>query len=88
MRSGSNMARISPAHKIFPGVAKVLPTQMDSKTVFADHIVTKPAALEAQWPIHDAFQEMRKQIILEIKTTVETRGERASSTTYRPKFKA
>lgn len=64
-------ARI-PAHKIVPSVAKVLAFQADGKTVFAKAVMTKPAILKAQQPVHGAFKEMRKQILSDLRTAVDS----------------
>lgn len=61
-----------PAHKIVPSVAQVLAIhQADGKTIFAKSVMTKPADLRAQQPIHGAFKEMRKEILSDLRKAVE-----------------
>ncbi|KAF2991154.1 HK97 gp10 family phage protein [Methylocystis sp. MJC1] len=61
-----------PPHKIVPSVAKVLAFQAGGKTVFAKAVLTKPAILKAQQPIHGAFKEMRKQILSDLRNAVDS----------------
>ena len=60
-----------PAHKIVPSVAQVLAFQMGGKAVFAKAVMTKPAILPAQQPIHGTFKDMRKEILSDLRKAVE-----------------